>query len=348
MRPVPIVIAILALLAPFNWAGPIQTTPIQQVREIGHRALIQNPDLEFHPASILVQFETGTPELARQRARQIVHASVVRSYHIVPGLEQWAISMDVPQAIALVSAMPGVEFAEPDFVQHAINTPNDQFIGLQWGINNTGQSIRGVNGVPDADIDGFEAWDTFTGDQNFVIAVIDTGTQWDHPDLDANIWNNPAEVVNGVDDDGNGFVDDVRGWDFFDNDNNPTDSDGHGTHTAGTIGAEGNNSIGVAGVNWQCKLMPLRFLGPNGGFTSDAIAAVQYATDMGVKVSNNSWGGGGFSSGLYNAINASKAVGHIFVAAAGNSGQNTDSNPHYPSSYDLDNIIAVAATDNRD
>ncbi len=342
-------LALLGTLAMSAMAGgPVGEMSAQDVRGIGHRALSADQGLEYHPASILVQFETDAPVAQRRFARALVGGSVVQRYTIVAGLEQLGISMDVDRAIALLNASPGVVFAEPDYVVRAINTPNDQFLNLQWGIHNTGQSIRGVNGIADADIDGVEAWDTSTGDASFVIAIIDTGTQWNHPDLDANIWMNAGEVVNGVDDDGNGLIDDIRGWDFWDNDNNPTDGSGHGTHTGGTVGAEGNNGIGVAGVNWQCELMALRFLGPNGGYTSGAISSVQYAHDKGVKVSNNSWGGGGFSNSLFNAINATKSVGHLFIAASGNSNRNTDNNPHYPSSYNLDNIISVAATDNRD
>ena len=227
--------------------------------------------------------------------------------------------------------------------------PNDTYFNLEWGLHNTGQTIQGQVGIADADIDCPEAWDLSTGNASFVIADIDTGMQWTHPDLDGNVWSNPGEIAgNGIDDDGNGYIDDTRGWDFYSVDNNPDDGDGHGTHTAGTIGAEGNNGIGVVGVNWQCKIMPLRFLGPFGGSTSDAILAVNYAAAKGVRVSNNSWGGGGFSQGLFDAINAAKAVGHVFVAAAGNNGSNNDSSPFYPASYNLDNLISVAATDNRD
>jgi hypothetical protein len=222
-------------------------------------------------------------------------------------------------------------------------------VGLQWGVNNTGQSIRGISGVADADIDGYEAWDVRTSAADIIVAVIDSGVQWSHPDLDDNIWSNSDEIAgNGVDDDNNGYVDDVRGWDFYGNDSNPDDAEGHGTHCAGTVGAEGNNGIGVAGVAWDVQIMPLRFIGPFGGSTSDAIAAVNYAVANGAKISNNSWGGGGFSTALRDAIANAGANGHLFVAAAGNDGVNTDSSAHYPSSYSNDNIISVAATDNRD
>jgi subtilisin family serine protease len=312
-------------------------------------ALEADPGLVSIPNSVLVQFDLQAPRADVAAALGGAEARVVRAYSLVPGLVHVRTSLPVDQALAALAASPSVLTAEPDYVQRQVATPNDTYYGLEWGLHNTGQTIQGQVGVADADIDMPEVWDITTGDPNFVIAVIDSGTQWTHPDLDGNIWSNPGEIAgNGVDDDGNGYVDDVRGWDFYSGDNNPDDGDGHGTHTAGTIGAEGNNGTGVAGVNWRCRIMPLRFLGPFGGSTSDAIAAVEYAAGKGVKVSNNSWGGGPYSSGLFNAINASKGVGHIFVAAAGNAGTNNDSSPFYPANYNLDNVISVAATDNRD
>lgn len=306
------------------------------------------PELEWDPTTLLVRFHPWQLEAERASLREWVGAGRIRSYDGLPGLELIAVSGDVEAAIEALE--PYVQYAEPNYVQRVDQTvPNDTYFSLQWGIHNTGQTIQGDVGVADADIDGVEAWDLSTGDANFLVAIIDTGTQWSHPDLAANIWTNPGEIAgNGQDDDGNGYVDDTRGWDFYSGDNNPDDTDGHGTHTAGTVGAVGNNGVGVAGVNWQCKLVPLRFLGPQGGFTSDAISAVQYCTTNNIKVSNNSWGGGGFSQGLYDAIDASKSIGHVFLAAAGNDGVNTDSIAHYPSSYNVANIVSVAATDNRD
>src|SRR5206468_3746935 len=134
-------------------------------------------------------------------------------------------------------------------------------------------------------------WNVATGDPDFVVGVIDTGVDYTHPDLAANMWTNPGEVEgNGIDDDGNGYIDDIHGWDFINNDNDPMDDVDHGTHVSGTIGAVGNNGIGVTGVNWNVKIMALKFLGPNGGSTSGAIAAINYSINMGVKVTNNSWG----------------------------------------------------------
>ncbi len=313
-------------------------------------ALETNPGLAVVPNSILVKFRTDTPALTASAALSAADAAVARTFSLVPGLTHARTNQPLDRALAALRANPWVEYAEPDYVQRPFaTTPNDSFYNLQWGLHNTGQSIRNVTGVADADIDMPEAWDIIRDAPNTVIAVLDSGTQWSHPDLAANIWSNPGEIAgNGIDDDGNGFIDDVRGWDFYQGDNNPDDADGHGTHVAGTIGAVGNNGTGVVGVAWSARIMPLRFLGPMGGSTSDAVAALNYAVMMGVKVSNNSWGGGGFSTSLYNAINNAGANNHVFVAAAGNSGLNTDVSPAYPASYNLPNIISVAATDNRD
>ena len=185
---------------------------------------------------------------------------------------------------------------------------------------------------------------------NVLVGVIDTGVDYNHPDLAANIWTNPGEIAgNGIDDDGNGYIDDVHGYDFVNNDGDPMDDNGHGTHFSGTIGGVGNNGIGVAGVNWNVKIMALKFLDSGGsGSTANAVAGVQYATMMGVDVTSNSWGGGGFSQALYDAIDAAGAANIAFVAAAGNNGANNDTSPAYPAAYDLPNIISVAATDDND
>ncbi len=241
---------------------------------------------------------------------------------------------------------------EQDQVRVFQALPNDTSFGSLWGLNNTGQS----GGRADADIDAPEAWNITTGSSSVVVGVIDTGVDYTHPDLQANIWRNPGEVAgNGVDDDGNGFVDDLHGYDFANNDATPMDDNGHGTHVAGTIGGRGNNGAGVTGVNWNTSIMALKFLGANGsGSTSNAVRAVNYATmmsnvyDVNVRVLNNSWGGGGYSQALSDAIVASNNAGILFVAAAGNETANTDSTPHYPSNYTAANIISVASTDRND
>lgn len=307
------------------------------------------PLIPYSPITILVCFDPDLPEEARINARTLIGGRLIHQYTLVPGLELIETWQGVERAVQFLSGYPGVQYAEYDYVVRKSVFPNDPSFGLLWGLHNTGQTVNGDPGTANRDINAPEAWDFFTGNPNFVVAVIDTGMQLNHPDLAANLWTNPGEIANnGLDDDGNGYVDDVNGWDFYSVDKDPSDSDGHGTHTSGTVGAVGNNGVGVTGVNWRCKLMPLRFLGPQGGYISDAVLAVQYCTQKGVKVSNNSWGGGGYSSSLYNAINNSKSVGHLFVCAAGNNGRNIDSSPAYPASYNLDNIISVAATNNDD
>ncbi|MBD1218938.1 MAG: S8 family serine peptidase, partial [Aphanizomenon flos-aquae Clear-A1] len=265
------------------------------------------------------------------------------------GAQIWTLSgkTSVETALATYKNSPTFEYIEPDYiVTTAATFPNDLSFGQLWGLHNTGQG----GGTPDADIDAPEAWDIQTGNPNLVIGVIDTGVDYNHPDLVGNIWTNSGEIANdGIDNDNNGYIDDIRGWDFAYNDNNPMDVQGHGTHVSGTIAGKGNNGVGVTGVAWNAKIMPLKFLDDTGsGYTSDAISAINYATAKGVKITNNSWGGGGYSQALYDAINAAGQQGALFIAAAGNDSNNTDITPAYPASYNLANIISVASTTRTD
>ncbi len=262
---------------------------------------------------------------------------------------------DHPERLADLAAIPGVTLAEPDWIVHTLVTPSDPDYALLWGLDNSGQT----GGTIDADIDAPEAWEVTTGTRAVVVGVLDTGIDLGHPDLVDNLWTNPGESgldgssndrrTNGIDDDGNGYIDDWRGWDFVNEDNNPSDDQYHGTHCAGTIGATGNNGTGITGVCWKVSLVGLKFMAANGsGATSDALQAVLYANQMGFPITNNSWGGAGFSQTLLDAIVAGQASGHLFVAAAGNSTQDMDVLPSYPASYNAANIISVAASDHND
>ncbi len=244
----------------------------------------------------------------------------------------------------------------PDTIVQLQVEPNDAQFDQLWGLNNTGQS----GGTPDADIDAPEAWEITTGSRETIVAVIDTGIDTDHPELVNNLWVNPGEIPNnGLDDDQNGFVDDIHGWNFRDNSPNVNDTGGHGTHVSGTIAAEGNNAsevssdADVVGVNWQASIMALKAFGTFGASTSDLIAATNYATMMAgtgqnVRVINASYGGGFFSSQEAASIEAAGDAGILFVAAAGNDSSNTDSFAHYPSNYDVETLLSVAATTRSD
>jgi len=239
-----------------------------------------------------------------------------------------------------------VEYAEPNYIVRKATIPNDPDFNMLWGLNNTGQTF----GTVDADIDAPEAWDITTGSTNVIIAVIDTGVAYNHPDQNENIWVNTAEIAgNGIDDDGNGYIDDIYGWDFIDNDGYPEDYEGHGTHVSGTIAAKGNDGIGMVGVMWSAKIMPIRFLGVSGaGDIGNAVEAITYAVNNGARIINASWGSGGYSLTLYYAIDDAGSKDVLFVAAAGNEGKDSDSFPFYPASFNLPNIISVAATDDDD
>jgi len=268
----------------------------------------------------------------------------------------------VKDVVSRLSRQRGVLYAEPNYDLHIDATPNDPKYadGTLWGMHNTGQggfddgiANPFVFGVADVDIDAPEGWDVRNSAADVVIAVIDTGVDYTHPDLAANMWTNPGEVAgDGVDNDKNGFVDDVHGYDFHGDgavpgalpgDGDPMDIDGHGTHCAGTIAGVGNNGVGVAGVAWGAKIMAIRFLGPDGGSTADAINAVNYAVKMKADLTSNSWGGGGFSKALRDAIANADKAGQPFIAAAGNDGTSNDLLPHYPSDYDVPNVVSVAA-----
>ena len=305
------------------------------------------------PDTILVRFKTAAPPWARTQAHALTGANVHRSFTLVEGLQVVRVprGMTVKDAIERYQRDPAVLYAEPNWIVSHQASPNDPRFGEMWGLNNTGQS----GGRADADIDAVEAWNLTTGSSNVVVAVIDTGVDCNHPDLAANMFRNTLDCnSNGIDDDGNGRIDDCVGIDAANNDSNPTDDNNHGTHVAGTIGAVGTNGVGVTGVNWNVRLMACKFLPATGsGSVGDAIECIEYVKlmkDRGVNIvaTSNSWGGGGFSQSLFDAIDAHLQRGILFIAAAGNNSANNDTTPFYPAGYFLPNVISVAATTRTD
>lgn len=236
---------------------------------------------------------------------------------------------------------PMVEMVEPNYIYHASRLPNDSRLSDLWGLVNKKKTSGGV------DIDAKDAWDITTGSRDVVVAVIDTGINYNDPDLKNNMWINEQEAKGqpGVDDDGNGYVDDVYGYDFLNNDADPIDDQNHGSHCAGTIGAEGDNGQGVVGVAWKVRLMALKFLSAQGGTLEGAIKSIDYAVENGAHIMSNSWGGGGQSQLLKEAIERAEKAGILFVAAAGNEKNNNDASPTYPANYDVPNVMSVAAID---
>lgn len=313
----------------------------------GVAAAADKPD-QWVPGELIVKFRPGVSSAAKS---SLMKGRRVRSFRFI-GAEHWKLDggNGVEAAVAALEADPRVEYAEPNYVVHALRAPNDPLFDQLWGLRNTGQVLGGVSGIPDSDTDADEAWDLFTGSAAVLVAVLDTGIDYRHPDLAANIWTNPGEIAgNGIDDDGNGFIDDIHGWDFANNDSDPMDGSGHGSHVSGTIGGVADNGIGIAGVNWNVRMMALKFMNNDGtGTSADAISCIEYATMMGVDVMSNSWGNNSRSESMLAAIQAAYDANIFFVAGAGNSGADDDVAPFYPSSFDAGNVISVMATDNRD
>lgn len=297
---------------------------------------------------MLVQVAEGIPDSAFRDALN-EHQLAIRKV-VVPG-KVYLIEMaqsQIPDLTLLDQIQAKLDklklplaVVEPDFIVSRQYFPNDPDFNLLWGLHNEVPPATG------GDISAHKAWQITTDAREVVVAVIDTGIEYTHHDLHANMWVNPSEIAGtGIDNDGNGYIDDVYGYDFYNDNGDPMDDNFHGTHCAGTIGAIGDNGIGVTGTAWSVQLMALKFLNASGrGTTSDAIAAINYAADNGAQILSNSWGGSGYSNALYLAI---KQAGILCVAAAGNSGQDADSFPLYPAAFDLDIVISVAATDRFD
>lgn len=386
---------LLTLLLALIASLPISQSAQRQSQESqGRRSqLLQTPvertkktHLDAVPGEILVRFRPGSN--GKRLGRQAVTARTGRQIalsikaigpgtEIVDGLRLALVNpADTSNAIEALQARSDVIYAEPNFIRKAMVTPNDPRYAEMWGLNNTGQrsTFGGHPGTAGNDIRAELAWNITTGNRNVVVGVIDTGVDINHEDLRDNIWVNPREITaNGIDDDGNGFVDDINGWDFAHNDatvfdyTEPTyppsenytgDIDDHGTHVAGTIGATGNNTIGVTGVNWQVSLMSLKFLTEDGsGSSSRLLNAFAYAKAMrqlwdssggtkgaNIRVLNNSYGGDGFSQAELEAIRALGDAGILFVVSAGNESVSNDLFPIYPANYIAPNLISVAAS----
>ncbi|MBS0184295.1 MAG: S8 family serine peptidase [Nitrospira sp.] len=332
----------------------------------------------YVPGEVLVKFRDEASSAAIRSLNASVGAQETRALSKTGRvIHQYKVegALSVDEAVLKYRSNPAVEYAEPNYLYSLQAIPTDAQFGTLWGLHNTGQTVNGTAGKADADIDAPEAWDISTGSPNVIIAVIDSGIAYDHPDLAPNIWTNLGEIPgNGVDDDGNGWVDDVHGWDFLMNDSDPMDpvdlnpggNPGHGTHVSGTIAGVGNNGTGITGVMWTAKLMALKAGGVNNLLSTTAIiSAIHYAIDKGARVINASFIGPECSLAFYDAVSAANAAGVLFVAAAGNGGtdgigDDNDNAPNFPSNFSapsvcdgqqkaaLANVIAVAATDHND
>lgn len=323
-------------------------------------AAVQAGPPEFVPGEVLVKFRDGATTASRGRAlgraggqvAEEILTGAMRAQGRRVGVTRVRVTGDVPRAIAALQTDPDVEYAEPNWIYRHQATSNDTYFtnGSLWGMYGTSTTPANQFGSGAA-----AAWAAGkTGSAAVYVGIIDEGYMFAHTDLAANVGVNPGEIAgNGVDDDGNGLVDDVRGWDFDGNNNSIFDgvADDHGTHVAGTIGAVGGNAAGVAGVVWNVKMLGAKFLGSRGGTTANAIKAVDYFTGLkarGVNIvaTNNSWGGGGYSQALFDAIERANQAGILFVAAAGNSALNCETSSCYPAEYTNANVIAVASITN--
>lgn len=330
----------------------------------------------YMPNEFLVKFKPGTSAAAIQdilsrvnsNAQEHLLTRAMQNAGDEDGLFLVHTPLQALDAISKVKGLGEIVYAEPNYVYTHDAISNDTYYtnGSLWGMYGDGTSPANAYGSQAG-----EAWAAgHTGSSSIVVGIIDEGIEFTHPELSANIWTNPYDPVDGIDNDQNGYIDDIHGWDFANKDNSIYDGgtrgslDKHGTHVAGTIGAKGGNGVGVAGVNWSVTMISAKFLGRNGGTTADAILAVDYLTDLKTRhgldlvASNNSWGGGGFSQALLDAITRGANADILFIAAAGNGGRdgvgdNNDTTPSYPSNYDTkangasyDAVIAVAAITN--
>ncbi len=313
----------------------------------------------FVSGELLIRFKSGFTENQKLQALSAISGKISENIFTKAmqhagekeGIYLIKTPLNISDAIAKMKLQKLVQFAEPNYIyQHQVVSNDPSFTdGTLWGMYGDASTPSNTFGSQAA-----EAWTMgHTGASSVYIGVIDEGAMFAHEDLAANFWTNPFDVADGVDNDGNGYVDDIHGWDFASNDNTTFDgtTDDHGTHVSGTIGAKGGNGKGVAGINWSVTIISAKFLGRNGGTTANAIKSVDYFTDLktrhGLKIpaTSNSWGGGGFSQALQDAITRAGNADILFVAAAGNDGNNIDATASYPAGYNNSTVISVAAID---
>lgn len=347
-------VALVAALVPLGYAAPVAGEGDDATRRwTGSQQTLGHSKDPFVQGEVLVKFRSGVAgTAAATSAHRAVGATRLKGFDAVDGLELVRLKpgAEVEKAVAAYEAMPAVEYAQPNYrIKLSATTPDDALFPQLWGLDNTGQTVGPNPGTPDADIDAPDAWDVTTGSADVLIAVIDTGIDYSHPDLVGNVWTNAGEIPgNDTDDDGNGWVDDVYGADTVNEDADPMDDYGHGTHCAGTIGGVGDNGIGVAGVNWDVSVMGVKTFDAGGwGTTEDILEGFAYALDAGATVLSCSWGGYDEDLAIYDAIAA--APDALFVVAAGNDSSDIDGEyPAYPAAFDLENILTVGATDPND
>lgn len=330
---------------------------LSSVSGSGNQARIAYSAPEFVPDQVLVRFNESADAEMRSEIFKASKAKVIESI-LTPAMKHAGEKrpiylIEVPEGtnafISRSKALKAIDYAEPNFIYRHSATSNDTYYtnGSLWGMYGSATSPANSWGSGAG-----TAWaNGKTGSTSVFVGIIDEGYMYTHEDIAANAGKNPYETAgDGIDNDGNGLIDDVYGWDFAGNNNTVFDgvADDHGTHVAGTIGGVGGNAKGVAGMVWNVRLLNAKFLGTTGGTTANAIKAVDYFTGLKNKglnlvATNNSWGGGGFSQSLYDAIERANTAGILFVAAAGNSGVNINTSPSYPAAYANSNIISVAS-----
>lgn len=334
---------------------------LEEISTTSNASAARVAEINYEPNEVLIKFKAGTTDERKNeiitklngKVKEKILTKLMQKSGDNDGLHLIQLPINALEAITNAKGLADIEYIEPNYVYTHNAVSNDPYFtnGSLWGMYGSATTPANQFGSHAA-----TAWaNGKTGSNTVYIGIIDEGYMYTHEDLAANAGVNPGEVAgNGVDDDNNGLVDDVYGWDFANSDNTVFDGagDDHGTHVAGTIGGVGGNGIGVAGVCWNVKLLSAKFLGSRGGTTANAIKAVDYFTDLKIRsglnivATNNSWGGGGFSQALQDAITRANNAGILFVAAAGNNSSNNDATANYPSNYNVANVIAVASITN--